>query len=319
LQVSEILANPRDCSPIDAALDCDDYVKLYNPTTQPIDLSMFRLRSGYQGQSSTSSNTFLLDGVLLPSHYQVVVNTADNRPISLTNTGGYVWLEDTYGVKLYSPTVQAYADASSDSRKGQAWAYDAADGSWKWASLPTPADTPSVFPTVVTAETATETMYTPCQPNQYRSPETNRCRLIPIPEIASLAACSPGQYRSPLTNRCRNAETAASLMPCAEGEERNPATNRCRRIGNTESTLVPCQPNQERNPETNRCRSKTAAADSAAVPFPVEMTPQTGTSFVGWWVLGGISAVAASYGIFEWRQELLAAGRRAAQYLRIRK
>lgn len=314
VQVSEILANPRDCSPIDTALDCHDYVKLFNPTTEPIDLSLFRLRSGYQGQSATSSNSFLLGGVLEPSHYLPVTLTADGRPLTLTNSGGYVWLEDVYGIKLYEPTVQAYVDASSDTYKGQAWAYDQTDGSWKWTSQPTPADSPSIFPAVVTAEATTETSLAPCQPNQYRNPETNRCRLIPVPEVATLAACSAGQYRNPSTNRCRNIEVAAALTPCADGEERNPATNRCRRIASADSTLTPCGSNQERNPETNRCRNKTAASVAADAPFPVEAVGQGASSFVGWWALGGVSVVGLGYGIWEWHQELLAIARRLANY-----
>lgn len=131
LQVSEILANPRACSPLETALDCRDYVKLYNPTDQPADLSLFRLRSGYQGQSATASNTFLLAGIIQPGHFAVIATSADNRPISLTSSGGFVWLEDTYGVKRYDTTVQEYPDASSDSKKGQAWAYDTSDGQWK--------------------------------------------------------------------------------------------------------------------------------------------------------------------------------------------
>lgn len=319
LQVSEVLANPRDCSPIDLALDCHDYVKLYNPTTDPIDLSLFRLRSGYQGQSVTSSNTFMMSGLLQPGHYLPVTLTADNRPLALTNSGGYVWLEDMYGVKLYSPTVQAYADASSDSHKGQAWAYDESDGNWKWTSLPTPTDAPSVFPVIVATETTAESSLTPCQPNQYRSPETNRCRLIAVPEVATLAACSAGQYRSPETNRCRNVEVATSLTPCAEGEERNPATNRCRRIASTESTLTPCGSNQERNPDTNRCRNKVVTGAASTTPFAVEPVGQSAANFVGWWALGGISAAAVAYGVWEWHQELLQAGRRALRYLRISK
>lgn len=315
LQISEILPSPRDCSPLDTSLDCLEYVKLYNPTTAPIDMSAFRLRSGYKGQSATSSNTFLLSGLIQAGHYLTVTAAADGRPLTLTNGGGYVWLEDMYGVKLYGATMQDYPDAGSDSRKGQAWAYDTADGAWKWTSRPTPADAPSVFPASVEVETAADTSLTPCQPNQYRSPETNRCRLVPVPEITTLAACSPGQYRSPETNRCRSVEIAASLTPCTAGEERNPETNRCRRMTVAESKLTPCLPSQERNPETNRCRNKAAALASKDTPFPVEPAGQTAASFTGWWVLGGIFVAAASYGIWEWRQELLKAGSRAMRHV----
>jgi hypothetical protein len=79
--------------------------------------------------------------------------------------------------------------------------------------------------------------------------------------------------------------------------------------------LTPCKPDQERNPETNRCRNKTVAANAATAPFPVEPVDQSGADFVGWWVLGGIGALAVGYGIWEWRQELVRTGSRAVRYL----
>lgn len=311
LQINEILANPRDCSPIDLSMDCRDYVKLYNPTSQAIDLSLFRLRSGYQDQAATSSNTFLLNGLLEPGHYVPVATTEDGSPISLTNSGGYVWLEDVFGVKLYNTTVQNYPDAGSSTRKGQSWAYNQTSGEWQWSAQPTPADAPNAFPVIsVSAADDADDDRVPCNANQYRSPETGRCRLLTTTISASLAPCLPGQYRNEATNRCRTLAVSTGLTPCDPGEERNPATNRCRKVTAAESTLVPCREGQERNPETNRCRNKVAAAASGDVPFPVEHTEQGDESFAGWWVLGAVLVCGAGYGVWEWRYELTAAVRR---------
>lgn len=71
LQITEILAHSTQCSPLASEPGCNDYIKFYNPTTSPIDLSLYRLRSGYQGQSASSSNTFPLAGTLAPGHYGV--------------------------------------------------------------------------------------------------------------------------------------------------------------------------------------------------------------------------------------------------------
>jgi len=307
LQFSEVLANPRDCSPLDNALDCADYVKLYNPTIQPIDLSAFRVRFGYNNQNATASNTYTLTGILAPGHYATITISADNRPLSISASGGYMWLEDTYGITKYDTTVQTYAAASTNN-KGQAWAYDVTDGSWKWTTQPMPTDVASVFPVsppapVQPIATAAATLV-PCQPNQYRSEETNRCRLITAAG-AQLTPCKEGEYRSEVTNRCRSIATAAaaSLTPCGANEERNPDTNRCRSIAQTANTVTPCKAGQERNPATNRCR----AIASTAVPeaaFAVQPLAETGTSFVGWWALGGVGVLALGYAGWEWRQEV---------------
>lgn len=286
IQVSEVLANPRNCSPLEADQACHDYVKLYNPSSQAIDLGQFRLRIGYQGQSSTASNTYALGGMVEPEQYVVVAQSADDRPLSITNSGGFIWLEDTYGLRRYDNTVQEYADASSDTKKGQAWAYDSSDGQWKWTTQPTPSDSPSVFPVLPPQITVTTGAgLKPCREDQYRSEETNRCR-----SLASLAT--------------------PTLAPCDEDQERNPLTNRCRKIAVTTAQLTPCKEGQERNPETNRCRNVTSKIPDA--DYVVQPIKDTAKAFAGWWTLGGVGVLAAGYGAWEWRSEMAAAVRKIA-------
>lgn len=287
LQFSEVVANPRKCSPLDASLDCGDYVKLYNPTAAPIDLSLFRLRVGYAGQNSSSSNTFVLEGILESGHYAVIAHDVDGQPISITNGGGFVWLEDVYGIVRYDATVTEYADAGADSKQGWAWAYDSTDGLWKWTSQPTPYDTASAFVLPVEPVKASLKSAQPCREDQYRSEETNRCRNI--------------------------ASTAAVVTPCKEGQERNPETNRCRSVAGASTDLKPCDPGQERNAETNRCR-KATGGDIPGAAFAVQEVPDSASTFVGWWALGGVGVLAAGYGVWEWRREIWSGIRKTASF-----
>jgi hypothetical protein len=277
IQFSEILANPRGCSPLEQAGDCHDYVKFYNPTSLPMDLSLFRLRVGYQGQNSTSSNTFLLAGIIPAGGYLTVSSDSDARPISLTNSGGFVWLEDLYGTKRYDTTVSEYPE--SDSKKGQAWAYDRADGTWKWTLQPVPGNGASSF-------------------------------VFPVEKpkvVSSGVACKEGQYRSEETNRCRSLASVTALAPCDDDEERNPETNRCRKLAAAANAeLVPCKEGQERNPETNRCRNATALSPPDAA-FKTEPIAETGSVFMGWWALGSVGILAVGYGVWEWRHEMIGA------------
>lgn len=331
--VSEVLPNPRDCSPVDKSLDCLDYVKLHNPAAEPFDLSGLRLRVGDRLQTATPSNTFQLDGMIQPGEFSVINTDASGEPILLNNSDNYVWLEDTYGISLYENTVMSYANAGS-ARKGQAWAFDVINGAWKWTTQPTPANTPSVFPadepSPITAPPSNDLV--PCAADEYRNPETNRCRKIEVsqplesrpcgageernPEtnrcrsITSLSAtslpCPAGQYRNPETNRCRSfvvAATAEAPVPCRVGQVRNPDTGRCRLLEIAGDEPAPCKERQERNPETNRCRNVLGAATQAAA-YPVEAVAETEAAFAGWWVLGGVGALAAAYGAWEWREEV---------------
>jgi hypothetical protein len=288
LQVTEILANPRNCSPVEGAGDCRDYVKLYNPSTVAIDLSQFRMRVGYQGQNVSSSNTFSLQGIVAPGHFVVISESADSQPVSLTNSSSFVWLEDTYGVKTYDSTVVEYPDAGADSKKGQAWAYDSSEGIWKWTIQPTPFDSPSVFPVPISQKKITPT--------------------------ASLTPCKEGQYRSEETNRCRSTGGVTAAAPCDDDEERNPATNRCRKLATAASqNLAACKEGQERNPATNRCRNVASSVPGSAA-FAVETAQDAGKAFIGWWALGGVGVVALGYGAWEWREEARTAIRKASSF-----
>lgn len=286
LRIYEVLAHPRMCSPLDVSLDCNDYVKLYNPSDAPIDISTLRLRVGYNGQEATPSNTYILSGQILPGHYMVIDQDESGRPVSVTNSGGYVWLEDTYGIVRYDTTVQNYDDAGSDTHQGQAWTYDTADSIWKWTTTPTPVDGPNV----ITAET------------------------IPVVVAAAkiYAACEPGEYRSEDTHRCRSSVSLASatLTPCDADEFRNTATGRCNKV--TAADDKSCPAGQERNPTTGRCRLIQAAITEPA--FAVEPMEKASGQFMGWWTIGGVGALAMGYGVWEWRKELLAAIRKVSNF-----
>ncbi len=271
LTIVEILPHTPDCSPVDRAATCNDYVKLYNAGPGSIDLSLYRLRTNTGGLKSSGSNTFALHGALAAGSYRLVGTKDDGTPLSLTDSGGYVWLEDAYGVTVYEPVV-AYADASG--KIGWAWAYDGT--MWRWTTTPAPAG-PNIFSPV--------------------SPANDGAAAA-----ALLKPCAPGQERNPATNRCRSVGTASNtIQPCPAGQERNPSTNRCKSVLAASTTLQPCPAGQSRNPDTNRCR-KDAAAPATVRDIPTVIAR---SSLLPWIVVIGIAAAATGYAFYEWRQELV--------------
>lgn len=271
LSITEILPAAHDCPPTASDLRCNDYIKLYNADSAPIDLANYRLRSNYGGTKSGSSNTFQLQGTLTPNTYLTIHAKDDGSPLSLLDNGGYVWIEDTFGLQIYDPVVQ-YPDGDS----GSAWAFDGT--AWRWTTNPQPLGA-----------------------NNFSAelPQTIEDSVV------SLAPCDPGQERNPATNRCRSiASTAAEIFtPCKPGEERNPATNRCRAVLAASTTLEPCPAGQTRNPETNRCRKDQIAAiadvrDVAAATSPPLKLP------LQWFIAAGVAIVALGYALYEWRQDI---------------
>lgn len=136
LQIVELYPHAIDCSPATDGPLCYDYIKVFNASLLPVDLSNFRVRSGNVGQSSTSSNTAYPRGTVPSGSYAVVAQ-------NLTDSGSFVWIEDAYGLVSYADSAVEYPSASS--REGYAWSYNPASGKWQWTRYPTPGDQPNSF------------------------------------------------------------------------------------------------------------------------------------------------------------------------------
>lgn len=301
LQPIEVYANPKNCGLSERGdMACQEYIKFFNPLEgDRIEFHGVRLRVGSLGQTSTASNTTLLSGSINPGEYKIFV-------LPITNSGGLVWLEDEYGVMPFENTIVEYPDASATSKKGSSWAV--IDGEWQWAT-PNPSGANIQIP--IDEPVVKLGALKPCRSDQYRNPETNRCKLI-ASTASSLKPCAANQVRNPETNRCRlisSAAASSSLKPCASNQYRNPETNRCRLITSAASVLKPCAANQERNPETNRCRAILGATMPSA-DFPVEDAPESGDQSLGWIAFAGVGAMALGYAGWEWRYEIAGIFRR---------
>lgn len=313
IKITEVMAHSRSCSPLENTMGCMDYVRLHNTASETWSLKGLRLRIGYAGQSPTTSNAIPLGGTLASNGYGIIATKADGGGLSITDSGGWVWLEDEYGVQSRPltdsegvSTVVAYPSASSATKVGWAWAYNPSTNDWQWTTRLAASNQSSEFylPSEEDDGSNEKSTLKSCRSDQYRNPETNRCKLIASSSGSSLKPCAPSQYRNPETNRCRNvSSTSSSLTPCASNQYRNPETNRCKSLASTTSSLKPCAANQERNPTTNRCRNVQAATMPTA-DFPVESSEKTNDQSLGWIAFAGVGAMAIGYAGWEWRYEI---------------
>lgn len=298
IEIVEIYPYASDCAPYDVSILCGDYAKLYNPTNRALALDDYVLRTDSGSSGRTSSNTFSLDGVSIAAGgYYTVWLTDDGERAGFTNSGGYLWLEDTYGLAVYESTTTRYESAGAG-EQGYAWARND-KGIWEWTSSPQPLGA-NIFQILSVAEPE---VLGGCPAGKYRNPDTGRCRTIEE-AVNALAACPEGQSRNTETNRCRTVAAAVlgtSLVPCREGQERNPATNRCRSIVSAVAELIPCDEGYERNPATNRCRKLQPLVTPASVPVSEAATE--GNAALPW-VLAFAGLGAVGYGVYEWRSEI---------------
>ncbi len=285
LEISEMLPN------ITGTDEGKEFIEAYNPNDVSVDMEYYHLLVGPELETSYG---FPAGSVITPHGYMTFYN--NQITFTLPNTASRV------GLELIDSTVVYKADTYVDPAEDRAWAL--IDNEWQYTNQPTPGSVnlPSSVVQNIVEIAAVDTNLTPCAANQYRNPDTNRCRLITT-STATVAPCADGQYRSEVTNRCRNiALSGSTLTPCADDQYRSEETNRCRSVlGASTTTVKPCADNQYRSEETNRCRN---IVQVATAPFAVEPTQNSSGNYTGWWVAGGVSALALGYGIWEWRREI---------------
>lgn len=287
LHISELLPNAVGDD------DGHEYVEIYNPNAIAVSLLPYRL---VVGTTTPKSYVFPVGAAIAANSYMVFFD--DDMSFTLVNSSSQV--------RLTTSDDQSVDDAPvySEPRDGQTWADIA--GTWQYTNQPTPglANLASIEESVDPDGTEEVVVgLKPCAPNQYRNPETNRCRLL-VTVGSTLSPCKDGQYRSEETNRCRSiAADSTGLSACAVNQYRSPETNRCRLTTTDDNGLAPCGVGQERNPDTNRCRNISGSVPAAS--FAVEPITDTASGFASWWALGGISLIALAYAVWEWRSEII--------------
>jgi hypothetical protein len=273
LSITELLPNAV------GADDGKEFIELYNSGDQAIDLTHYSLWVG----PALDKEFHFPDGASISANSYAIFTNVDIA-YSLLNTSSRVRLVISGGTTIdETPSYQ-------DPGEGVAWAL--IDGVWQYTDQPTPGaeNLISMTTTMDQVPVASAVEPKPCAANQYRSPDTNRCRLIATSQPAP-TPCKDGQYRSEETNRCRNIAADAGPAPCPSGQERNPDTNRCRTvkvISNTDYGVLGAQTKSDSNGYL-------------------------------WLAIGGLGLLVLGYGVWEWRYELGKLWARALVFVRIRK
>ncbi len=260
-QITEIFANP-------AGSDTgNEFIELYNPNEfDAIPLDSFTLQIGVD---SAKVYSFPAGSVIQPLGYASFTN--QEIDFTLVNTTGRVQL-------LGNGSVAGEPVDYVSPKDGYSWTR--IDEVWQYTRNPTPGAA-NTYIGLVGAHEETDleaTTVKPCADNQFRNPQTGRCKLI--------SAASSG------------------LATCRAGQERNTETNRCRNIVSSSSTPAPCKEGQERNAETNRCRNIVKMSEAGFEIKGVQSKADTALSWYYWAAIGAVLVLILGYAIWEWRQDL---------------
>lgn len=120
IQITELLPNPAP----PATDSKDEYIELYNPNEEAVDLTGYKLQSG-----NTFSYSYMFDNVTLGPH--------EYRAFFVTETGTI--LSNTSGqARLLGPngTIVAQTNAYDSANDGDGWAL--VNNTWQWTTSPTP-------------------------------------------------------------------------------------------------------------------------------------------------------------------------------------
>ena len=266
----------------------NEYIEIFNPNDFAISLSEYKL---FVGPELSTKFDFPADIIIPAQSYVTISNSA--LPYSLLNSSSRLQITTLDGVSV--DEVPAYQNP----KEGASWAL--IGGVWQYTNLPTlGAENVLIVSESEIGEGETEAPK-PCAVNQYRNPDTGRCRLIATTGSA-VTPCKDGQYRSEETNRCRAISTDANTpKPCEAGEERNVETGRCRKVV-VAAVPTPCKEGMERSPDTNRCRTikKMPNVDYGVLGAKTESS----NSWYIWAAIGIILILAIGYAIWEWHYEI---------------
>lgn len=118
--ITELLPNPA--APVTD--DEGEYIELYNPNDQLLDLSGYKLQSG-----TSFSYSYTFGAVTLSAHEYKAFYVSETSNI-LSNTAGQARLLNPNGATV------SQADAYASADDGEAWAF--INGAWQWTTNPTP-------------------------------------------------------------------------------------------------------------------------------------------------------------------------------------
>jgi len=135
LQLSEILPD-------------DEFIELYNPNTVSFELSGFQLQIMSTTSSTTHTYTFPGGTTIAPLAFKAF--RSEETHLSLSNSGGQVWLVDPLGRTV------TQSDPYADAKDGQTWVL--ANGLWQWTLQATPGATNKISAPAATGSTKTATV-----------------------------------------------------------------------------------------------------------------------------------------------------------------
>ncbi len=194
LQITELLPNPA----APASDDNDEFVELFNPNDQTIDLAGYVLKTGTNLTYHQNLNGLSIG----PKTYLVLYSK--DTDLVLSNAAGRAVLFDPSGASI------AASDAYSDAPEGQSW--QITNNVWQWSTVSSPATQNVVAPPIFGVSSAVKVV-----------PKKAATKKASAPKVASAKTVTAKKASSskPKTTKPPNPSNQAAAL--VEGQPLHPA------------------------------------------------------------------------------------------------
>jgi hypothetical protein len=194
LQITELLPNPA----APATDDNDEFVELFNPNDQAIDLAGYVLKTG--ANLTYQQN---LNGLSIGPKTYLVLYSKDTDLV-LSNTTGRAVLFDPSGASI------ATSDAYSDAPEGQSW--QITNNVWQWSTVSSPAAQNVVSPPIFGVPNAAKSAL-----------KKTTAKKASTPKVASAKTATAKKASTAKPKAAKSTNPSSQAAALVEGQPLHPA------------------------------------------------------------------------------------------------
>lgn len=160
----------------------DEYIELFNPNTEPVDLTGYKLQTGMN-----STYSYIFGGISIQPGEYYAVSRKDSK-LTLSNTSSKA--------RLLNPSDEVISETEAYDQTSPAESWQLYDGVWQWSSTPTPSSVNIQLNTAASTTLATKVSAKPAT----KTTKQKKTPAAKTPKKSSLSAKPSQPKQDPSAN-----------------------------------------------------------------------------------------------------------------------